>query len=292
YRVRFDRIDGGRLVPGSQQAGRVVVAAGSLGSTELLLRCRDQFGTLPNLSPSLGTRWSANGNFLTPATYHDPGRVRQGIGPTISAALDFMDGAVDDRRFIVEDDGFPNLLLNAIHHRGSARWISPIGWWMRGYRPRGLDEKNPTAHVMVWLGAGIDGGDGRLSLRRPWYAPWSQKLTLRWRLQQSRRTIDAIIQVHRRLTESTRGKLEVPAFWRWLRALVTVHPLGGCPAGATVETGVVNHQGEVFGYPNLYVCDGAIMPRSIGRNPSMTIAAIAERSAALMQNGTTPNATR
>jgi cholesterol oxidase len=45
---------------------------------------------------------------------------------------------------------------------------------------------------------------------------------------------------------------------------------------------VVDHRGEVFGYKNLYVADGAIVPGPIGRNPSMTIAALAERTAHLM----------
>ena len=42
------------------------------------------------------------------------------------------------------------------------------------------------------------------------------------------------------------------------------------------------HKGEVFGYPGIYVADGAIVPRAIGLNPSRTIAALAERIAALM----------
>ena len=50
--------------------------------------------------------------------------------------------------------------------------------------------------------------------------------------------------------------------------------------GATAKTAVVDHLGQVFGYPNLRVVDGAILPSSVGRNPSHTIAALAERMAA------------
>jgi cholesterol oxidase len=50
----------------------------------------------------------------------------------------------------------------------------------------------------------------------------------------------------------------------------------------TPETGVVNHQGEVFGYPNLYVADAAIIPEALGVNPSRTIGALAERIAKLI----------
>jgi len=67
-----------------------------------------------------------------------------------------------------------------------------------------------------------------------------------------------------------------------MRQLVTPHPLGGCNIGTTRANGVVDHRGEVFGYPGLFVADGAIVPRAIGLNPSKTIAALAERIAALM----------
>jgi cholesterol oxidase len=52
--------------------------------------------------------------------------------------------------------------------------------------------------------------------------------------------------------------------------------------GITAANGVVDHRGEVFGYPRLYVADGAIVPEAVGLNPSRTIAALAERIAALM----------
>ena len=68
--------------------------------------------------------------------------------------------------------------------------------------------------------------------------------------------------------------------WSLFKNLVTLHPLGGCKMGASAETGVVDHLGQVFGYPNLYVVDGAILPTPFGRNPSHTIAALAERIAA------------
>ena len=48
--------------------------------------------------------------------------------------------------------------------------------------------------------------------------------------------------------------------------------------GTGPDTSVVNHLGEVFGYPNLFVLDGAIVPEAVGVNPSRTIAALAERA--------------
>ena len=73
------------------------------------------------------------------------------------------------------------------------------------------------------------------------------------------------------------------------RDLVTVHPLGGCPMGADASQGVVNHRHQVFSassgsavHENLYVMDGSIIPEAVGRNPTRTIGALAERAARLM----------
>jgi cholesterol oxidase len=82
------------------------------------------------------------------------------------------------------------------------------------------------------------------------------------------------------LTEATGGRPRALPTWTLLRSLLTLHPLGGCPMGTALDTGVVDHAGRVFGYRNLIVADGAIVPTPTVRNPSHTIAALAERIAA------------
>ena len=115
YRVVFDRIQDGQLIRGEEYTRRVIVAAGSLGTTELLLRCRDDYQTLPALSPMVGKHWSPNANFLSLGNYSsEKGRVKQSTGPSISSVLDFTDGSFKNQRFAVEDDGFPNVILNAL----------------------------------------------------------------------------------------------------------------------------------------------------------------------------------
>jgi cholesterol oxidase len=142
----------------------------------------------------------------------------------------------------------------------------------------GGDEK--SRNLMVWLGAGMDAADGQLSLSRPRLAKKPRALNLRWRPEQSRSVVESILAVHKSMTSATGGHLLPNPGWSLFRNLVTLHPLGGCPMGDTSETGVVDHLGQVFGYPNLHVVDGSILPMSVGRNPSHTIAALAERMAA------------
>ena len=94
--------------------------------------------------------------------------------------------------------------------------------------------------------------------------------------------MDAVVHMHQRLAQATQGMALTPLTWTVSQDLITPHPLGGCNMGRTATDGVVDHKGEVFGYKNLFVADGAIVPKAIGLNPSRTIGALAERIAALI----------
>ena len=276
YRVHFERIDqdGRTLVPGSATARLVFLSAGSLGSTELLLRSRDVTGTLPRVSAALGRGWSSNGDFLTPAIHRR--RVEPTRGPTITAAIDFLDGDGRGAEFFIEDGGFPDLAKPLMQE-----WATRLGLDERERalvmtaRLLALSQFNALDHVMPWFAQGRDAADGTLSLK-------SGRLFLDWKSEASEHVINAIVRTHEALARSTEGLALVPLTWTWARALITPHPLGGARMGRTAADGVVDHKGEVFGHRNLFVADGAIVPTAIGLNPSKTIAALAERIAALV----------
>lgn len=282
YTVHFDRIQDGRLVPGRATAARVVIAAGSLGSTELLLRCRDQNRTLDRLSPRLGEGWCSNGDFLTPAFY--PGRppLHPSKGPTISSAISFLDGSLGER-FWIEDGGFPNLLADQARKLAGGR--------VRNLRLKLMVEvlqkllrahPEPFPHVMPWFAQGMDRAEGVMDLRRRFWLFGEKRLRLDWEVESGKAVVDAIVAMHKRLTEATGGTFHAPVNWNVAHQLVTPHPLGGCNMGRGPTDGVVDHAGRVFGHEGLYVADGAIIPRALGVNPSRTIGALAERVASLM----------
>ncbi|MEA2243005.1 MAG: cholesterol oxidase, partial [Solirubrobacteraceae bacterium] len=58
----------------------------------------------------------------------------------------------------------------------------------------------------------------------------------------------------------------------------TAHIMGGAVIGRSPEEGVVDERHRVFGYENLLVCDGSVVPANVGVNPSLTITALAERA--------------
>lgn len=283
YRVHFHRYEQGQAIVGSETATRVVLAAGSIGSTELLLNCRDTYASLPRLSPRLGHGWCANGDFLTPS-YHPDRRISPTRGPTITCAIDLLDGVEEGSQCFIEDGGLPDVMGNYFAE------LSKKPVWARFTRrwflPDSLDRlartSDPLHNMMVWFGQAVDQPGGQMYLGRPWYAPWKKTLKMRWDYASSEPVMNTMASLHKRLALATGGTPFTPATWTWFKNLITPHPLGGCNMGNSVEDGVVNHAGEVFNYPRLYVADGAIIPRALGLNPSRTIASLAERNAALL----------
>jgi cholesterol oxidase len=218
--------------------------------------------------------------------------VDPGLGPPITARTTLE---VGHHLVTVEDLGLPDPLL----------------WFLEGAMPRGrrfrrllvlvtqylmrtfgrfapwsrvrfeidaLVAGGRTPHSIPYLGMGTDSADGRISLR-------DGALDVDWSPRRNRELYRAIEGVMKRISEAAGGRYVTSFLWRWpLRKVLTAHPLGGCAMGDDPRTSVVNDRGEVWGYPNLYVVDGSTIPTALAVNPSLTIAALAERAAFWMVN--------
>ena len=171
-------------------------------------------------------------------------------------------------RIYVEDGGLPNVGAHLLKC-----WKNAGGLRQRLYEK--ASDLTDFSDMIPWFGQSIDAADGEFSLRSR-YVFWRARSRLNWNPQGSLSALDTFNDVHVAMTLATGGEPMPLATWRRLRTLVTPHPLGGSVAAAE-GAGVTTDTGQVHGLRNLFVIDGSIIPRAIGRNPSKTIAALAER---------------
>ena len=270
---------------------RVILSAGALGSTEMLLRCKLKFKTLPRISDQIGQHYSANGDFLSFVLEGFEGGPN--YGPTITQATDYnLFHEFDiNHAFIVEDVSFPSFLgwfVEGVRPRWM--WWNPIARSIRAVLKNITSGKSPgvlgAAFSDLLTGAlspqsatlicmGLDSGTGQMSLDS------DGDLSIEWPWRDNRDLYDAIIEAGKAFRDSIGAKsfASLPT-WDWpVRNNVTVHSLGGCVLAETPKTGVTDanrHFGAVFGYEGLYVADGAIVPTAVGANPSATISALSE----------------
>ena len=126
YLVHFQNIADGKKVAGSYRAKKVILSAGSLGSTEILLRSRDEHKTLPKLSPRLGLGWCANGDFVTPS-FHKDREIHPTQGPTISSSINLLNGEFEGQALFIEDGGIPDVVGNYLEEKLKSPFFRYIG---------------------------------------------------------------------------------------------------------------------------------------------------------------------
>jgi cholesterol oxidase len=280
---RSRRPEGSSDITGALDATVVVLAGGALGSTRLLLSNR---AGLPRLSPALGRRFSGNGDVLGFVTGGKGMVVDSPRSPVITGVAR-AGGAPDGGpppALLIEDGGYPEFLswLGEALSPGFYRRAGVVigtRWWKK---KRGQVDTNFSANVarmlgsarvsrstLPLLGMGLDAPTGRIRLS-------GGKLDVQYSAADSERYFEQVLSTMRSIATGTDSRfLESPS--ARLSRSVTVHPLGGCPMGSDPHSGVVDSHGEVFGHRGLFVADGAVLPGPVGANPSMTIAALAER---------------
>ena len=290
----------------SVDANRVVVSAGSLGSSELLLRCKEIFGSLPRLSNKLGHQFSGNGDFLSFVMGGDSD-ANPTYGPVITQRTDFnlFNNWDPNRAFILEDAGYPAFAawytegIKPGYLRLGAFWQTAVAVARRlvtgrksgsiGYALGDLLKGDLSSTTSVLLCMGIDKSNGTMSL------DGNGRLDLDWPYRDSLALYEAILDAGKQFKGAVHGKAFIPIpNWLWpFRKNVSVHSLGGSVLGDSAATGVTSADranfGECFGYKNLHVADGSIVPTAVGANPTATIAALSEMVAESI-TGITPDA--
>jgi cholesterol oxidase len=282
------------LPPHTVTCDRLVLAAGTFGSTYLLLKNRH---ALPGLSERLGTRFCGNGDLLTFALKcledgpdRRPRTLDPGYGPVITSTIrmpDALEGG-PGRAYYIQDGGQPQIAswimeignLPAVLRRALRLAVRLVRKWLRFDRRSDIGREISAAFgpatlsssAMLLFAMGRDIPDGNMSLDRDGY------LDIDWRTRRSNAFFEQIRGTGREIATVLNAKFMDNPPWH-LSRVVTVHPLGGCPMGRDEREGVVDSYGRVFGHPGLLVLDGSIMPGPVGPNPSNTIAALAHRAA-------------
>lgn len=275
---------------------RLILAAGTYGTTLLLLRNRPH---LRALSPALGTRFSGNGDLLTfllpKEDGPDPRAFGASKGPVITGTIRIPDGADggDGRGFYIQDGGYPAFAEWVAESANAGKNLRRIGafvgkWLLTTFGLREdnnfgaefsalLDEGAFSGGSLPLLGMGRDVPDGVMSLR-------GKRLDIDWTTETSMDYFQRVRDTMRRIADTLDVRYLDNPVW-FFRKVITVHPLGGAPIGVHPAEAVCDGYGEVFGHPGLYVADGAAMPGPVGANPSLTIAAMADRAATRMLDG-------
>lgn len=272
---------------------QVFLGAGTFGTSALLLRNR--IG-LPALGRALGSRFSGNGDLLTfcldAQATSEAGHIRlidPSYGPVITTAIRKPDGVDEEgagRGYYVQEAGFPefaNWLIETAQITSSVQRAAAVVRQLIAYR---LGEKNEstisaevaklvgqgrfTSSSLPLLGMGRDTPDGKITLT-------DGELDVEWTTATSAEYFESMRSTMRDISDTLGGKFRDNPLW-WTKRVVTVHPLGGAPMGRHVQEGVVDSWNESFGHPGLFVVDGAAVPGPVGPNPSLTIAAMADRA--------------
>lgn len=266
------------------EAPIVVLAAGTLGTTELLLRAqRDGL----NLSAKLGESFSANGDDLVLASDLDepvnavatgfPPQAPRGLPPVGPHSMALIDLGDEDGPVWVHDGTMLTMMaavapLKNFLHLNVRRAVRLVKDGVYG---------DTMSRTQLFYVVAHDDARGRLRLRNNHvFVDWPGYGTAPERVRAETK-VKAMIESMG--GEFIANPFTMPAFGG---NRIIAHPLGGCGMGETADKGVVAPDGRVFDpskgpngfHDGLYVCDGAAVPTAIGVSPLLTITALAERA--------------
>jgi cholesterol oxidase len=308
WRVRYQLVSLGRESYDAPDlavsADIVILSAGTLGSTAILLRSRD--AGLP-VSTQLGQHFTGNGDVLAFAYNtdvpingigwgaHKSGEIAP-VGPTITGLIDHRDTPDVKDGFVIEEGSLAGPIgLAMMGILGISAPADGVKVPEPASRAGSLDADERIVesllrgpyhgamkHTQTYLVMAHDDDDGQILVEQG-------RPRIRWPSAGKQPIYATIEKTLEAATVALGGDyVRDPISTRMLGdGLVTVHPLGGCAMAEAAENGVVDQTGRVFSatagavvHPGLYVMDGAVVPLSLGVNPLLTISALAERNCA------------
>ena len=258
----------------------VVLSAGVMGTVPLLLKMRDQYKTLPNISPLLGQEIRTNSETLTTAN-NTREKLDDGVAISSFISVD-ADTNIEVTRFpegsdgswiyvpyvpMVTGQGFMRIvkfLLNTLLH--------PLKTY-KVLRPKGKARSSVLLLVMQKSEAFI-----HLEWRRKWYRLFRNGISAVQKPNDTPLTVSfpAAEKATKLFSEKLGGEPGSALTEILLGTPMTAHIMSGVAMGNDRNNGVVDFTGQVFGYQNLRVIDGSIVPGNLGVNPSLTITALSE----------------
>ncbi|MGB2895375.1 MAG: GMC family oxidoreductase [Anaerolineales bacterium] len=284
YRVRYHNPKQViRSVNADVYAANVIVAAGVIGTLNLLLHCQNASQTLPELSGRLGENVRTNSEALLGVTDRDPAS-NHTEGIAISTVFHADDVThIEPFRF-PEGSSFMYRLLGAPMIDAGEAGVANRLWLLLLAILR---------HPLSFIKSKFDPAWGRRTfgillmqtednLMRVKLGRSLQTL-FRLGLTSDRgtdRPVPAEIPIGHQVVRAMAAEIDGQPMGNIvegaLNASMTAHILGGCLMGDNDAEGVVNKELEVFNYPGLYIVDGSIIQANPGLNPTLTITAMAE----------------
>ncbi|KAF9086702.1 hypothetical protein BGX29_001264 [Mortierella sp. GBA35] len=293
-RAVFLHEHGANIAPMFITADIVVLGAGALGTTEILLRSA-KCGL--KTSDQLGKHFSGNGDFLA-FSYNgetlvngvsmgdeNPKKFEHGVGPVITGLIDYRDTPNVMDGYVVEEGAIPaqaSLLLRTIyqtmsdHSSKSLKTAENLSFQEKiGRNARELSSyvagvyRGAMANTQTFLVMSHDDARGELQLK-------DDRIRIHWPGVGSSRDFSRLDGLLEPLAEAVRGTyVRNPLTAATDDAVVTVHPIGGASYGRNGSEGAINHKGQLFTgqgeevYEGIYVMDGAVMPMSLGYAPTL-----------------------
>ena len=264
----------------------VVFSASSLGTMELLFRLKDN-GSLPHISNRLGKHVRTNSESIIGA------RVPR-CAEDLSQGIAIGSGIYIDEHTHVEAVRYPRGsdtmgLLTTMLTDGRPGLLR-IGMWAKNMLGHLLLHPIKTLRLFrIWGWAReatillcMQAVEGHIEMRwqHSWFWPFSKMLVSHG--DKVPTYIPKANEFARKFADVAGGTamsmlpeilFDIPG---------TAHCIGGCVIADSPEHGVVDHRHRVFGYRNMYICDGSVLASNLGVNPSLTITALAERAMSLI----------